>query len=287
MTTKPLELPSVTLCAIDTRTPSLALRSLVLSMKKIEFANALLLTKADHGLGNIPANVQTIKIPELKSIEEYSHFVLKGLRPHIKTSHVLLIQWDGYVLNAGAWQPQFLDFDYIGAPWHRLPPDRAVGNGGFSLRSLKLLEAMENSEFTAKHPEDLCICHHNRELLEKNHIRFAPLELAMVFSQERVTSEQSSFGFHGAFHFIDLITPMDLKQLMESLPAKVMCSLDIRDLTRKLLDSPNPQHLEIAKLVVSRRFSAGLKDWRQFRLWAHLCWTRLIRSLNPQRMNSF
>lgn len=287
MATTPLKIPSVTLCAIDTRTPALALRALKISMENIEFGNALLFTRADHCLAGIPSNIEIVNIPELTSIEEYSHFVIKGLSPHIKTSHFLLIQWDGYVLNAGAWQPQFLDFDYIGAPWHRLPPDRSVGNGGFSLRSLKLLEAMENPEFTVNHPEDLCICHQNRELLERNHIRFAPFELAIAFSQERVTSEQKSFGFHGAFHFIDLVNPMDLKQLMESLPEKVMCSLDIRDLTRKLLDSPNPQHIEIAKLVVSGRFSAGLRDWRQFRLWAHLCWIRFIRSLNLQPMNSF
>lgn len=276
-----LELKNVTICAIDTRTPSLALRSLMLSKKCIKFGQVLLFTRADHGLVGIPEDVQVVEMPELKSIEDYSKFVLKGLRPYIKTSHVLLIQWDGYVINPGAWQPRFLEFDYIGAPWHRRPIDRSVGNGGFSLRSLKLLEAMEDAEFIVNHPEDLCICHTNRELLERRHVRFAPFEVAMAFSQERVTSERASFGFHGAFHFIHLLSPTELNRLMGELPAKVMCSLDIRDLVRRLIESPNPQHFETAKLVVAKRFSAGLKDWRQLRLWGQLGWVKLIRWLTP------
>lgn len=281
-----MELKNVTICAIDTRTPALALRSIVLSTKSINFGQVLLFTKADHGLVDIPGSVRLVYIPELKSIKEYSEFVLKGLRPYIETSHVLLIQWDGYVINPGAWQPQFLAFDYIGAPWHRRPIDRSVGNGGFSLRSLKLLEAMEDAEFKVNHPEDLCICHANRELLEKHHVRFAPFEVAMAFSQERVTSERASFGFHGAFHFIHLLSPTELSRLMGQLPVNVTCSLDIRDLTRMLIESPNPQHLQIARFVVAARFSAGLRDWRQFRLWAQLCCARLIRSLT-QRSKDF
>jgi hypothetical protein len=49
--------------------------------------------------------------------QRYSQIVLKGLYPHVATSHVLVIQWDGYVVNADLWDDDFLRYDYIGAPW--------------------------------------------------------------------------------------------------------------------------------------------------------------------------
>src|ERR1700722_12124880 len=54
-----------------------------------------------------------------------------------KTSHCLTIQYDGFVLDSDMWRAEFLDYDYIGAPWpHR---GYAVGNGGFSLRSVEMM----------------------------------------------------------------------------------------------------------------------------------------------------
>ena len=35
----------------------------------------------------------------------------------MRTPHVLLIQWDGFVVNPSAWSDEFLDFDYVGARW--------------------------------------------------------------------------------------------------------------------------------------------------------------------------
>ena len=36
---------------------------------------------------------------------------------YIKTSHVLIVQWDGYIINSKKWDSRFLNFDYIGAPF--------------------------------------------------------------------------------------------------------------------------------------------------------------------------
>jgi hypothetical protein len=43
-------------------------------------------------------------------------------------------------VNPAAWDPEFLDWDYIGAKWFWAEAGKRVGNGGFSLRSYKLLE---------------------------------------------------------------------------------------------------------------------------------------------------
>jgi hypothetical protein len=281
MTDKRLSLPDVTLCAIDTRTPQLAMRALKLSMQHIEFGDVLLFSKQNHGLDEVPSGVRVVPIEELKSIEDYSNFALRSLRAHLQTSHLLLTQWDGYVRNPQAWRPEFLAYDYIGAPWPEVPVERAVGNGGFSLRSRKLLEAIADPAFKVSHPEDVCICHDNRELLQQHGVRIAPCDLALSFSQERVTTAQESFGFHGAFHLMTLMSPAALKQLIKDLPERMTCSLEIKELAKRLIASHHPEHLEIAELLVKRRFSAGLRDPQQIRLWARLCWRRLARRPKP------
>ena len=71
--------------------------------------------------------------------------MLQELHDHISTAHALCIQWDGYVLNAQAWDASFLDYDYIGSVWPQFGDGHRVGNGGFSLRSKRLLEAWRSA----------------------------------------------------------------------------------------------------------------------------------------------
>src|SRR5258708_19255912 len=130
-----LELSGVTLCCVDTLNPELALRGLRLSTSGVRFARALFLTDRARDAPGIEVRV----IAPLASREAYSEFVLKKLVDHIDTEHVLLIQWDGYVVNPDAWLEPFLACDYIGAKWSWHDAAERVGNGGFSLRSRKLL----------------------------------------------------------------------------------------------------------------------------------------------------
>ena len=127
------------------------------------------------------------------SLENYSRFIIKELLSKVKTTHVLIAQWDGYVLNDEAWQNEWLDYDYIGAIW----TDGIVGNGGFSLRSRRLLEALQDERFEGPfYPEDEKICRDWRLILETEYgMKFAPPEVASAFSIEngRYTGQ---FGFH-------------------------------------------------------------------------------------------
>lgn len=111
------------------------------------------------------------------------------------TSHVLAVQYDGWVTDSDMWVPEFLKYDYIGAPWpHR---GLAVGNGGFSLRSTKLMRFLVENEdrFPVTTPEDSAICLDYRAALEKEGFLFAPARLAHQFSFERCPKRRS-FGFH-------------------------------------------------------------------------------------------
>ena len=143
-----------------------------------------------------------INDPKINSRQAYSKFILQELYKQVYTDFVLIVQWDGYIINPDAWNDQFLDYDYIGAvwPWHE--EGRRVGNGGFSLRSRVLCELTAQPEFVyIDQNEDDLICHVNRVWLEAQGIKFAPEELARYFSFERELTNIKTFGFHGDFNF--------------------------------------------------------------------------------------
>ncbi|HEY2970221.1 MAG TPA: DUF5672 family protein [Casimicrobiaceae bacterium] len=205
-----LELSGVTLCCLDTANPELALRALRCSVSGIRFARTLFLTDHAYDAPGIDVRV----VAPLESREAYSEFVLKTLVEHIDTAHVLLIQWDGYVINPAAWRAEFLDCDYIGAKWFWHDDAMRVGNGGFSLRSHKLLRALQDPRITLTGPEDETICRAFRPLLEREHgVLFASETLADAFSFEAAYPIGKPFGFHGLYNFCRVVPQQEIAQL--------------------------------------------------------------------------
>ncbi|MGZ5147458.1 MAG: DUF5672 family protein, partial [Burkholderiales bacterium] len=154
------------------------------------------------GLQEEPIEARTL-IEVLNSRNDYSNFMLRQLPKHINTSYALIVQWDGYVVDASAWKPEFRDYDYIGARWTWFDDGMTVGNGGFSLRSQKLLRALRDPRFSIVPGvnEDELICRDYRRTLEREHgIRFAPESVADLFSYERTSPAGPTFGFHGLFN---------------------------------------------------------------------------------------
>jgi glycosyltransferase involved in cell wall biosynthesis len=180
-----LKLPDVTLFGIDSLDYNRLLKAAEISQRGIEFGDVVML-----------------KEPNIKSKEEYSRFMIKELYKYVRTSHVLVIQWDGYVLNPAAWEDEFLNYSYSGATWC-FKSGGNVGNGGFSLRSRNLCEVLAKDEsITDVHPEDAVISRQYRPYLEKKYgIKFAPEEVANRFAIEAYGSHDKKyagqFGFHG------------------------------------------------------------------------------------------
>ncbi len=113
-----------------------------------------------------------------------------------------------------AWDAAFLDCDYIGAKWYWHEDGMRVGNGGFSLRSRKLLEALQDPRIVLTDAEDLTIGRTFRRLLEREHgIRFASEELADRFSFEVAYPIGKPFGFHGLFNFCRTVPPAEIAAL--------------------------------------------------------------------------
>ncbi|HEV7412719.1 MAG TPA: DUF5672 family protein, partial [Casimicrobiaceae bacterium] len=206
-----LDLPGLTLCCIDTANHALAARALRRSAIGIRFARSLFLT--DRIVDEPGIEVRTIS--PLASRDDYSRFVLASLLDHVDTPHVLLVQWDGYALNPAGWRGDFLDCDYIGAKWFWAPEGQRVGNGGFSLRSRRLLEALRDPRIVLTEAEDVTIGRTFRNLLEREHaIRFATENQADQFAFEAAYPIGLPFGFHGLYNFCRVVPEDELTALV-------------------------------------------------------------------------
>ena len=266
-----LQLPQVTLCCVDTREPALAIEALQRCRAGVRFGRALLFTDLARVASPVPEGIELLPA-RIASVADYSAFMLRGLAEHVHGSHVLVVQWDGFVLDPAAWDPAFLAYDYLGAPWHDIPGDAGVGNGGFSLRSARLLRALHDPALAPSHPEDLSICRDHRAALERHHgIRFAPRAMAERFAFERTAPAGPSFGFHGLFHFDRVLPPAELHALLARLPDTMLRSLDAHDLARQLIGAGR---LDSAQLIVDARRRLGMHDRRTWRLRARLGWAR-------------
>lgn len=213
--TSPPDLGSVTLVAVTSVAIDATVAALKASMAQAHFARVLLLS--DRMPGQRDLAIEWRQIGHLGSRRDYSRFVLEELGDHITTSHALCVQWDGFVLCGEAWEASFLDYDYIGAPWPHFRDAHNVGNGGFSLRSRRLLEAYKEMPSDRSQLEDILICREWRPQLEQRGIRFAPESVARRFSYERTAPTGHEFGFHGAFNLVRLLPAADSLRLFRSL----------------------------------------------------------------------
>ena len=196
---------NITLFGLDCVDINRLLVAIEISSLELEFDDIKILTSQSSDRKKI------VKIDEVKSINEYNQFIIKRLNNHINTDFVLIIQHDGFVLNPKAWTGDYLNYDYIGAPWWE-KGKFIVGNGGFSLRSKKLLNLLQSDDVIQipnDEPEDWFICVTMRHYLEGKGIKFAPVPLAKKFSlegNEKLGIKWADqFGFHG-LHWTDIST---------------------------------------------------------------------------------
>lgn len=228
-----LNLDQVTLLCIENRSPDLAMFAINKCIKSVQFKKIVLVT--DLGIPyEYPSNIELVQAPEIKTTKDYSDYLLSDLTSIIEGTHVLVIQWDSFVTNTDLWDSDYLEYDYIGAPWPH-HPDSPVGNGGFSLRSVKLIKALQDPRIIKKHPEDQAICIVNKYLLESElDIKIAPLELASQFAIER-GSWKDCFGFHGFFNFSKTLSELEISHFIQFIPSAFLGSQDTYELIENLI----------------------------------------------------
>jgi hypothetical protein len=185
-------------------------------MQQADFAKILLLSD-ERPPPDADKAIEWRQIERLSSRADYSRFMLRELAGYVATSHALCVQWDGFVIDGAAWDLRFLDYDYIGAVWPQFDDGQNVGNGGFSLRSRRLLEACKDLPFDGSLPEDIVIGRLCRRDLEQRGLRFAPESIARHFAYERTAPTGSEFGFHGAFNLVGFLPARQAVEIFRTL----------------------------------------------------------------------
>ena len=215
-----LDLRDVTLCAADSANVSLTARALRLSMAQCDFADAILFSHVP-----VSGPFRTVEIGRLASTPAYSTFVLKQLPRPVETPYVLIVQWDGYVVDPTAWRSEFREYDYIGARWAGVANGGSVGNGGFSMRSRKFMLALAEPRFALddRVNGDWQVCHTLRPVLERHcGLRFATEAVADAFSYENIEPFAPTFGFHGMGNMWRHVDDAEMMRLVDDLAPYVM-----------------------------------------------------------------
>jgi hypothetical protein len=224
-----LDLTRVTLIAVDNTTRvTNTIKAIHTCIEQAKFGSVKLITSREiidqysEELSKDNIIMEEMVYP-ITNIVIYSHYFLYDLYRHVDTEFCLTIQDHGFIINPESWTEEFFNYDYIGAPWpirddaYITPFNEhiRVGNGGFSLRSKKLLEVPLKIEIPFdttkgdfyKHFNQNCfnedgnICIHNKHLYESQGCKFPSVELAARFSYESPVPENQNlipFGFHSS-----------------------------------------------------------------------------------------
>ena len=193
-----IELPSVTLILVSG-----------LGYRTDENVHALKYSQKGIKFGD----VKYIQLDSIQNIDDWSKAIIYDLPKYIETDYCLLIHENGFVVNPESWNPDWLNYDFIGSPWP-LPQDDIsyrdeeghivrVGNS-VSLRSKKLLDLIATREwipYYGFYNEDGFITCHNRKWLESQGRKFAPLEVAKWFGRELDMPENMDVEKPFVFHY--------------------------------------------------------------------------------------
>lgn len=212
-----LQLQQVTLVAMTSVNVKATIQAMEYSMRGIDFGDAVLIThKKPFGL---PKTIRYSHTSKLTNIDDFNYKMVYELGDHIKTDYALIVHADGFVVHPEMWRDEFLDYDYIGAPWP-LPKEGdtttyrdiygnicRVGNSA-GIRSKRLMDFPKkaNVPWEGEYAygkmwfyEDGFICCKIRHLLEAEGMRIAPLEVAKYYSHEQMIPEVQGitpFAFH-------------------------------------------------------------------------------------------
>lgn len=215
-----IQLHNVTLICVATENVEEGLAALLMSSSNIEWGHTKLLSH--YKPINYP-HYEWVEIPKFETIDEWNKFIFYDLYKFIDTEFICLIHPDGYVIHPEQWDPHFLDYDYIGAPFPANTIFDIYGNevrvgNSISIRSKRLLKLPSKLdlpwvEYNGSFNEDSQICAHYRHYFIEAGMSFAPIEIAVHFSQEIPVPEADGvipFAFHYWEPAIPIFNPDDI-----------------------------------------------------------------------------
>lgn len=198
---------------------SATLPSITRSMRELPGARGLLISPAKPN--NLPENIEWKECGSF-DYRGYSTFVMHCLHTYIDTDFCLIVQDDGWVLDGNNWRDDYYTYDYIGGithaglvgntlhlgfEWVNHKDPILVLNGGFSLRSKRLLEAPSKYGIVQTYSEEIHIWNEDiqfsclkRGVFESLGFKYAPNSVAKYFSMEHIAPK-----FHDDMDFSKLL----------------------------------------------------------------------------------
>lgn len=208
-----LQLPDITLVMMDCTCPELARLALQDTIALIEPADTLVFS--DQSLG-VP-NIQDFRVKPWGTIQDFCGCLWYEVHNFVKTSHFLTIQWDGWVIDPGMWDNEYLQYDFVGAPWW-YNDGYNVGNGT-ALRSVKLMQFLSRHRdlLPVYGKEDELLGRVYRPILEHQGFKWAPEQLASKFGMEctRPSVTSRHFMFHDSFNFPAVLSAEKYQQRLK------------------------------------------------------------------------
>lgn len=196
-----LSLPNVTLLFVETRAHKITERVIRDCMSKVDFGDVLVYTDDRDKIGI--DNIRYTGVHDFANKRDAGKFYYQFAMREVHTEFALMMEWDAGISDITKWRPDFMAYDYIGAPWkvRRIEENRLdVGNGGFALMSKRL------GHFLATYPDqypvdtDWNLCRNQRYPLEQKGFKWPSRELAAKFSWELTPlPDDGVFGFHATF----------------------------------------------------------------------------------------
>jgi hypothetical protein len=192
---------------IDCVDTNRAIKVLEHCKSKVDFGAVKLLTSLECDYEH------SVEIMPLHSLIMYSVFMLTKVHEYIDTTHVLIVQRDGWILNAESWDAEWLKLYYIGPLFMQYDK---VGSGGFSLRQKGIMERISESvfwdgtEFGANELQASLNYYEDGIISFSNGFKIASLEQAANFAQGGNRNpkyfREKPFGFHRTWQEIDFKT---------------------------------------------------------------------------------
>lgn len=254
-----LTLPDVTLVMVETREHALARLAIEDCLKVATFGGLVIVTDQPR---LYPFDATFHVVPDWPEKVGWCRSWWFDVPPLIRTRQTLNIQWDSWICDASQWKDEYLDYDYVGAPWW-YKDGRNVGNGGFSLKSTPFIRYIADRRAEFPIDTNLCddlFCRTYRHRLEQAGFRWAPEPLAHEFAFECNRQTDKSFGFHAMFNWPHVL-PHDrlIERLEIASQSKYICQSYIMkafcqahpSIVKELLEKQNGRDFSIPGKSVS------------------------------------
>jgi len=206
-----LHLDRVTAVLVDTCCPELAKLALIDSLERVSFKEVIVASPVN--LAPALKDARWIQVPYWPNRMGPQYWLWHELPLLLETDFMLILSWDGWIIDETMWTDEFLEYDIVGAPWW-FTDGQNVGHA--QLRSRRIMGHLRDrpTELPLTHPEDNAICRKYRKELEAFGFKWPTEQLASRFSFEttRPHPDSKHFMFHSPWNFRHVLSPERLEE---------------------------------------------------------------------------